>query len=308
MLRRLTSGQPTARVESMDERGTPAEWHERIRVFDGPHRALPLAWLACWCVGAMPVPGLAAPVDATLPAAEPRADVATASTVPGVAIWTETTGDTGVALRAWVEECAQQVLEQRASPLGPEALIRIMVHGGPYDYRVRLELVHRDRRLDDQPQALRCECGSDEMLERLGVAIEAAAERLAAQRAAEATQAARAEPSRTMVLSDTSRGRSERHLGRLGWAGIGMSALGASALGTGIALALPPDELRIIDSMPYRRSTHPAGVALVAGGGVVLATGVVMIVVDLVRPRAAPIAIMPTVGSRWAGLSIARRF
>ena len=221
------------------------------------------------------------------------------------------TGDSlpqGDAVRGWVEERGQQVLAEREQPLGPEQRIRITIDGSPFDYRIEMEAVSGAQPLADQPQVLTCECGSDEMLERVGEAIVRAAQELEAAARAEreaAAERARAEAEESSPVAPVMEEDHPRRLGPMGYAGIGVGVLGAGAIAAGIPLALrPPDDIRGEPGQIELRSTRPVGIGLAIGGGVALAGGVALLVVDLVRHREQRVAVVPVMGPGAAGISL----
>jgi hypothetical protein len=273
-----------------------------------------LALLATGIGWGAPAEGLASVAESTAPTAASEIERGTATAVasPGLAVSTEATGPEGEMLREWVEERAQSILEEREEPLGPEDRIRVTVRGSTYDYRIQLELVRHDRPLDDQPAELVCECGSDEMLERVGEAIGAGAEQLLQAERAEQAAARQAAAERAKSVrerdGDASREIGGAPLGPLGYAGIGVGILGAVALGVGLPLVMRTDEPRGIPPTLQRYSTHSPGIALAIGGGGALATGVALIIVDRVRHRQRSLAVLPTFGPGRVGLSITRSF
>lgn len=97
-----------------------------------------------------------------------------------------------------------------------------------------------------------------------------------------------------------------RPLGPLGLAGIGVIATGGVAAGAGLGLVLRgrsaanagEQRQRVVD-------TQPPGIALLVGGGVALATGVALLVVDRRRAKSTPIVSFTPGG---VSLGIATRF
>lgn len=233
----------------------------------------------------------------------------TLQSVPGLVIWVDPKVSDGERVGGWVEERGAQVLRKHEPQLEPEDLIHVTVKGGAYDYQIHVALLRERHLLPDQPDVLVCECGSDEMLDRVGEAIDAGARRLtdaaAAERDAE-DQLQGKLPVQPQLPDDAKKKR--QRLGALGYGGIGVSVLGAGVMGAGIALALRPDELRGDPGTLSTYTTRPPGIGLSVGGGVALAAGITLIVVDAVRHRKSRVALMPTVGSRMVVLSIARRF
>lgn len=260
--------------------------------------------LGIW-LGSSLVPrvGLAAPtkVDEVVMGSED----AKPSRVPGLAVSVDPAVPEAERIGGWVRERGARVLGQHEPALGTDDLIRVTVKGAPYSYEVHITLV-RARKLLPKPAMVMCECGSDEMLERVGEAIAEGAKRLS-----EAGELRGLEPppppppsSRPQVEAP----REHRRLGAMGYAGIGVSALGVGALVTGIALVLRPVELRGGQSTLSVHSTRPPGVGFAIGGGAALVGGLTLLVVDVVRHRETRIAVAPMLMPRLAGVTIARRF
>ena len=222
------------------------------------------------------------------------------SGAPNLAIWVEPDVPESERIGGWVEERGAEVLREHEPALAPEDLIRVIVSGEPYAYRIHVSLLRDERPLEKQPDVLVCECGSDEMLDRVGEAIDAGARRLTDLAEVEPEQAAVTKP----VGSQEQRVDTRKRLRRMGYAGIGVGVLGAGLLAAGVPLALRPDELRGGPASISRYTTRPAGVGLAIGGGVALVTGIALVVVDAVRQRKPKVAIAPNVGARYAGVSI----
>jgi hypothetical protein len=247
----------------------------------------------------MPATSLAAPAAPEDPSST-VAVVPNHLSMPGLALWTEPTVPDGPRILKWVEEQARLVLSERAQPLAPENAIYVVVRGEPYDYRVHITLMRYKRPLEQQPDVLICECGSDEMIDRIGAAIDAGADRLeqAADRPLNQVQAPEHPP--------TSRDR--RRLSALGYAGIGVGVLGAGLLSAGIPLALRPDQVRGAGSDVETLTTRRSGIGLAVAGGVAIATGVSLLIADLVRRRERAVTVTSILGPRQAGLFLSRRF
>ena len=83
---------------------------------------------------------------------------------------------------------------------------------------------------------------------------------------------------------------------------------GAGLTTAGVLLALRPKEIRGEPGNAEVRDLRGTGVGLATSGGIVLATGVAMLVVDLVVPRKRSLALVPLLRPRMAGVSLVRRF
>lgn len=100
----------------------------------------------------------------------------------------------------------------------------------------------------------------------------------------------------------------ERKLGKVGWTGVGLAIAGAGAMATGGALAgirTTPDP----DDATQLRDWRPAGYGLLATGGALLITGVILVAVDATtRARGRRAAVAPVLGPRTAGVQLRMRF
>jgi hypothetical protein len=206
-------------------------------------------------------------------------------------------------IHKWIEQRGHEVLGERRALLEVRDLIRVAVRGGPYDYRITLQVRRDGRDLPDQPDPVICECGSDEMLVRIGEAIDVAADRLvvaaaqerraeemkrkgterqAAQRRAELA-AIELEDGRAHVSSRRRGGdaaRSHRYRSTpLGVAGIALLSTGAALLVGGIGITAA-------DGSNERGS--PGGLAMIGIGSTSWLTGMTMLVVDIARCRRDP--------------------
>jgi len=258
------------------------------------------AWLAAWLLGAWSVPaiGHAAPAPGKGASAVTRADV------PGLAVQVEAGVPDGEKVAGWVQDQGREALGQR-EPLEAGDVVQVVVDGGPYDYRLTIALSRREQPLDEAPTSIVCECSSDEMLAKVAEGIGAGADRLLelARIEREAAEQERLERAGTGTND-----RQGRRMGPLGYAGIAGIVVGAGMVGGGIPLALRPLEIRGEPGSLELRSTRNAGIGLAAAGGAVLATGVALLVVDLVRHRERMTALVPTLGPQHAGVTFMRRF
>ncbi len=101
-------------------------------------------------------------------------------------------------------------------------------------------------------------------------------------------------------------------LGRVGWTGVGLLIAGVGAAATGGGL-LAVGETPHPDEATRLRDWKPAGYGLLASGGALVVTGIVLVVVDAVpRARArrgrAKTTFSPDFGPRHAGASVRIRF
>lgn len=258
------------------------------------------ALLGALAMGLGPRPGLAAAAGTQ----EAPMVETTTSEVQGLRIWIGPTVPDGEQIRRWVEERAEEVLERRGAPLGPEDMIHLTVLGEPYAYQVHVALVRGKRLLAEHSEVVICECGTDEMLVQVGEAIEAGAQMLAE------APSPPVPPPAVEVEQDTGDAVNDgvrRPLGAMGYAGIAVGVLGVGALVSGVVLALRPDEIRS-GSAATRYTTRPPGIGLAIGGSAALTAGITLIVWDAVVRKKSRMAVVPAVDREQAGLSIVRRF
>jgi len=266
-------------------------------------------------VGFAPATSIAAPVASETVLASPTTDWV----VPGVTIEVDRAMQEDQRIRGWVEDQARAVFERRGAPLGPDDEIRLSVSGELFDYGIRIELLQHDMLLDDQPDAIVCECGTDEMLERVAEAIDAGADRLAQVKPMErgVGEASPTDVTGPVPLPAPQRG-TERRISGLGVAGAVLTGIGGGAVVGGIVMmALGPRALP--NAIESERNWRPPGMATLIAGGAVLAAGVSMVVVDVARCRKtdAPrrcrhrdegLAVGPALQAGGGGVSIVGRF
>jgi hypothetical protein len=193
-------------------------------------------------------------------------------------------------LRQWVQDRGAQVLAARAGVLGPEDEIRVHVAGQTFDYRVTVEIRRRGQELSQRPEPLVCGCNSAELLERLESKIgEAADLLLAAARAEQAVEVEVVDGDDEVQEAPTRPTPADRRrrLGRLGIAGVVVAGIGGAAAITGVAMAATGT--RSVTTPDYfDRDYRPAGYGFLGVGVTVLAGGLTMVVVDVVRCRRRP--------------------
>jgi len=98
-------------------------------------------------------------------------------------------------------------------------------------------------------------------------------------------------------------------IGPMGYVGIGTLVTGAGSLAAGIAFSVIPDQTRPAGELVERRSTRTAGVVFASVGSVLVASGIALLTVDVVRrkrqrrvtfvPSIAPTRAMVTMGVRF---------
>lgn len=221
-------------------------------------------------------------------------------------------------IRGWVEERAAIVLDRLERRLERGEVIRIDVRGRAFAYAITVVLVRNGQVLDgeQQPPPFACECGSQELLERIGEAVEAGAKVLGevAEREREEAEA-EAERQRQEELrrQEAERAAAEQRRARyqpsrLGRAGIGVLGVGGVVTLSGIIMAVQsPQEVSM--RQVSHRDWAPPGYAVIGIGATAMATGIAVLIVDVVRCRkhrercGTPTAAWAIDGARWAATS-----
>jgi hypothetical protein len=100
-----------------------------------------------------------------------------------------------------------------------------------------------------------------------------------------------------------------KKIGPMGIAGIASLATGTGLLAAGIPLALAPDRVRPAGDIVERRSTRPTGLALASVGSVLIAAGVVLTTIDVIRrKKQRRAAFVPYVAPTGVAVSMEVRF
>lgn len=217
-------------------------------------------------------------------------------------------------LPGWITSRNRDLAHEIPVVEGHDQWIAVEIAGATYDYRVSVVAMRDGKPVGSVGEPVRCICNGEKLLTLVDDRIDAAVAELRAVEPTEVAEPAAVvmpsppivqEPPRAVAEADAPR---RRPLGALGYTGIAVGVLGAGALGAGIPLAVRPDGLRGAPPTLERYSTRPPGIALAVGGGVALATGVTLLIVDGVRRRQRPVAFLPTFVPGRAGLTITRRF
>ncbi|MCX4247922.1 hypothetical protein [Paraliomyxa miuraensis] len=234
------------------------------------------------------------------------------------------------ALPAWIRAQHSNVGERLGQAGGHEQWVYVWIGGNTYDYVVRVVAVRDGAAVGAPESEFRCACNNRMLLEALDGRIAAAVVRLRGDSGTEvappvvgangtegtaatrSSSAAGIEPDREHSVSSrpttcSNDGR-ECRVGALGYTGIGVGVMGAGALGVGIGLARQPDRFRESGDVFETRSLRGAGVGLLVGGSVALATGATLLGVDLARARRRGLTLVPTFGGRLVGLAVVRKF
>jgi hypothetical protein len=224
--------------------------------------------------------------------------------------------DDASLLPDWITSRNPDLAQEIPTLQGHEQWIAIDIAGATYDYRVSVVAMRDGKPVRPMSEPVECVCNSEKLLALVDDRIDEAVAELRAAKLADVTMPPEPEPTppdpvirpESEVIDDEEVDGHRRPLGALGYAGIAVGVLGVGALGAGIPLALRPDEMRGARPERERYSTHPPGIAMAVGGGVALATGVTLIIVDRVRHRRRSLAVLPTFGPGRVGLSITRSF
>ena len=190
----------------------------------------------------------------------------------------------------WIEERATRALDALEPGLEAGDVIRILVRGGAFDYRISLVLLRQGEPLpaERQPSELECACGSDEMLEKVAEAIGAGARVLGEVAEQEREEAARRE-------EELWREENERPVppepeqpryrpSKVGRAGIGLLAAGGVVVLSGIIMTSQPPQ-SAYRWQPHDRDWSAAGATMIGIGVTTVVAGLTALIVDVVRCR-----------------------
>lgn len=229
---------------------------------------------------------------------------ASAASIEGVEIVVDPEVLDAEMTRVWIEERATKVIGELEHPLEEEDLIRVVVRGAPFDYRISLELRRHGRALaaEHQPAEIMCDCGSDEMLDRIGEGIEAGARTLAEvagqERAAAAAAAAREEAERRRQEAEREAlVQASYRPTTLGRAGIGVLGSGVVVMTSGVVMAVQPRR-EVSEQQIVRREWSSSGYAVIGIGTAAVVGGLTVLIVDIVRCRREPSRCAPPPGAR----------
>lgn len=197
------------------------------------------------------------------------------------------------AHRSWVETRAREVLERRPRALDPEDRIEVSLAGTTRNYQLSVRVLQRGQPLAEQPEPLVIKGSSDDLLAAVETAIDDAVDRLIDARKAE-ERAARARvdeerEERERTRESEAEEARRRELAERPYRPTRLGVAGAIAMGLGGAMVLSGAIVTargrvdwgndLINDVDYR----PPGHALLAVGSAVLATGLTMLVVDVVQ-------------------------
>jgi len=197
-------------------------------------------------------------------------------------------------MSTWLRERADQAQAQaqarHAGPIPPTWGIRVALEGTSYDYHLRVTASRDGAALQPQSEPITCECTSGELLTRLDAELaRAVAELERTESSATPEVAVEAEPPPPVV--ETTEPPPQRvelpprgGLGGPGIAGAVITAVGLGLLTYGITMTVMGDE--VVEENPeftsIRHNAGPTSYAMLGTGAGLVATGIVLIVVDQV--------------------------
>jgi hypothetical protein len=226
-------------------------------------------------------------------------------------------------LRTRIAERSRETGSARIPAIeGHDPWIAVKLSGVKFAYFVSVTAMRGGRLVGPAVEPVECRCSSEELLAFIDTRISAAADVLRGPAAGPGDPGSPSPTPAQDLTEDTGPVRpskpgssdvgpevpQRRAMGPLGYSGIGLGIVGTATLGAGVALMLRPDEVRGPQGTAWRETLRPPAIAMTVGGGVALATGVVLIAVDLVRRRDRSLSLAPTFTRREAGLVITRRF
>ncbi len=215
--------------------------------------------------------------------------------------------------KSWVENRARLVVRELPEPIQNGDVVRVVVGGALFEFRVSVILVRQGLALPPelQPDPIECACGTDEMLEVAAAAIEAGAWALSEEASRERKEAARAAavvaadaPEPEPVAAPAPERYQPATLGRVGIGLLG--AGGAVALAGGIVVGWRQSPSSLPANRVYLEANpRPPGYAVLGSGLALMLTGATMLVVDRVRchrdrARCATPTAATRPRSRWA--------
>jgi hypothetical protein len=200
----------------------------------------------------------------------------------------------GEAHRGWVQERAHAVLERRAEALEPGDRIVVELAGTSRAYRVEIRVLRAGEPLAEQPEPFQCNGSSDELLAMVETAVDDAVDRLVAARQAEVDAEAAREREAEAAAARERETKAEAERKRQALAAkpyrpAPLGLAGAVAIGLGGVMVVGGAILTARGEIPSSNDLlgptdfRPPGYALLGMGSAVLATGVALLVVDVVR-------------------------
>ncbi|MCX4247879.1 hypothetical protein OEB96_45125 [Paraliomyxa miuraensis] len=216
-------------------------------------------------------------------------------------------------IEGWIRSRNPDVFDQPSMNEGYEQWIAISVAGATYDYEVLVMAIRDGEPIGKASAPAHCECTVEQLLELIDRHIDGSVVRL---QQATAVEHPPPPPPPPKPRPEPTRRPSPTHdrvrtLRAPGYIGIVAMALGAGAVGVGVELLTRPDAVRHGAGGLEAFTVRPPGIATVATGGVAVATGVSLLIADVVRNRRRnrAMALVPTLGgSTRGGVSIVRRF
>lgn len=212
-------------------------------------------------------------------------------------------------LRTWVEEEGRRVLDGLPKEPKRRGGVRVEIGGELYEYRVTITAV-RDGVVVGVPSEWACECSNEELLERVRGELVAGAEGLVVE--AEEPVVTLAPPvvkPTTGTVDDLPR----RRLGPAGAAGVTLMVLGATGVGTGVALMVVGDQdLQARERVLMSRNFMMPGQLVTISSAGVLFTGVLLYALRkrIDREGRLTVGVLAPIldGSARAGFTLTGRF
>lgn len=222
----------------------------------------------------------------------PEPSTAATGSAAGIEVEVDASITNADAVRGWVEERAARAVRELERRLDAEDVIRIVVQGGAYDYRISLLLLRHGSALapDRQPEEIACACGSDQMLETVAAAITAGARTLGEVADREREEVARQQEEEELRQQETERqrrtadGTTRYRPSPVGRAGIGVLGAGGVLATSGIVMALQPPQLVNGLQVVVRDWSSP-GYTVLGIGAAAMVGGLTVLLVDVVRCR-----------------------
>lgn len=217
----------------------------------------------------------------------------------------------------WIHNRNPAIGKRLPDAPGHEQWIEILLEGEIYDFHVRVTAMRDGEPVGSVKEMMPCVCTNEEVMDLIDRGIEAAIARLeesvrredSVGREIKLTEGPSKVANSTLSAlgtedPDSNRGVFGGRLGWMGYTGIGIGILGVGAIAAGVSLSLKPSETVWARGLLQERTTRPVGVVSALAGGVALAGGLTLVIVDAVRRRFQSISFVPTVSRRCTSVSI----
>lgn len=224
-------------------------------------------------------------------------------------------GDVTNALQAYLVEEETRTLADGGVEVAADAPMTIRVSvsrygDGDVNYKARIVLTPSDSATPDVERVITCDlCRDGDLVMKVSEEVARLSGRVLyapgdpVEREPEQTSGQQGDPEAATAT------QKPKKIGPLGAIGIASAVVGLGATGAGIPLAMTPDQTRPAASGVERRTTRPAGLALVGVGTALVITGAVLVAVDVVRrKKARRVSILPGLGPSSVTVSLSMRF